>query len=65
MPWFPAIKIFEVFLPFFLKILSFAFFFFEGSAILPIYGVGIFSLLLLKIAVFPRVFLFLSAKIVI
>jgi len=59
------VKVFEVFLTFFLKILTFAFSFLKGSAILPIYGVGILSFLLFEVTVLSRVFLFFSAKIVI
>ena len=64
MSLFTAIKIIEILLTFF-KILAFALFSLKGFAILPVYSVGIFLFLLFKIAVFPRVFLFLSAKVII
>jgi hypothetical protein len=65
MPVLSAIKIFKIFRIFFLKIFAFIFFFFKSFIVLSVYGVGIFSFLLLKIAVFFRVFLFFSAKIII
>jgi hypothetical protein len=59
------IKVFKVFLAFFLEILPFIFSFFKGSAVLPIYGVGVFFLLLFEVAVLPRVLLLFSAKVVV
>jgi hypothetical protein len=65
MPWFSAIKAFKILLTFFLKILTFILSLLKDSAVLPIYSVGISSLLLLKIAVLSRVLLLFSAKIIV
>jgi hypothetical protein len=65
MPVLSAIKIFKIFRTFFLKILTFTLSFFENFIVLPVYDVGIFSFLLFKIAVFSRVLLFLSVKVII
>jgi hypothetical protein len=51
MPRFLTVKRFKIFLIFFFEILAFIFFFFKGSAVLPIYNVGIFFLLLFEVAV--------------
>jgi hypothetical protein len=65
MSWFFTVKVFKIFLTFFFKILSLAFFFLKDFAILPVHGVGIFFFFLFKVAVFLRVLLFFSAKIIV
>jgi len=65
MLWFFIIKAFKVLLAFFLKILSLAFSLLKGFAVLPVYSVGISFFLLLEIAVFFRVLLLFSAKVVV
>jgi hypothetical protein len=62
---FIAVKAFEVFSAFLFKVFAFTLSFFESSAVLPIYDVGISLFLLLEIAVFFRVFLLFSTKVVI
>jgi hypothetical protein len=65
MPRLTIIKAFKVFRTFLFKILALTLSFFEGFTILLVYGVGISPFLLLEIAVFSRVFLLFSAKIII
>jgi hypothetical protein len=65
MPWFLTVKVFKIFLNFFLEIFLPLLSFFKGFAVLPIYGVRIFFFLRLKVAVSPRVLLLSSAEIIV
>jgi hypothetical protein len=65
MSLFTAVKVFKIFLTFFLKILALALPFLKNSAMLLVYDVGISFSLLFKIAILSRVFLFSSTKVII
>jgi hypothetical protein len=65
MPWLSTVKTFKVLLNFLLKILPLTLSLFKGSVILPVHDVGISPFLLFKVAVFPRVLLLSSAKIIV
>jgi hypothetical protein len=65
MPRFFIIKIFKVSLAFLFKIFPLILSLFKGFAILSVYGVRISLFLLFKVAVFSRVFLLFSAKVIV
>jgi hypothetical protein len=62
---FSIVKVFEVFLTFFLKILPLAFPLFKDFIVLPVHDVGVSLFLLFEVAVLSRVLLFFSAKVVV
>jgi hypothetical protein len=62
MPWFLIIKVFKVFRTFLFKVFTLTFPFFESSAVLPIYDVGVSFFCYLKSRYFPAFFCFFRRK---